>query len=60
MISVVSEKDAHPNITRSAALFEGGKADTLRGDNSYETDMARQQRMERLPCRQNSTQGGDR
>jgi hypothetical protein len=26
MISAVLKKDAHPNITRSASLFEGGKA----------------------------------
>jgi len=40
-------------LGNKVAVVTGSSAGTnYRGDNSYETDMARQQRMERLPCRQ--------
>ena len=51
MISAVSEKESHPNITASADLFESGKA------THHE---------ETIPMKltwhgnKNSTQGGDR
>jgi len=40
-------------LGNKVAVVTGGSAGTnYRGDNSYVTDMARQQRMERLPYRQ--------
>jgi hypothetical protein len=60
MISAVSEKDAHPNITGSASLFEGGKATHYEETIPVKLTWYSNKGWSGYLTGKNSTQGGDR